>query len=61
MPFEEEINKKLMQIEKEISIIKGILIVSNYDSISNNLEKIFTTDIRRLMWIYLDGKRTQED
>lgn len=59
LSLEEEISKKLIQIEKEISIIKGIFIVSNYNSISNNLEKVFTTNERKLMWIYLDGKKTQ--
>lgn len=61
LSLEEEIRKKLIQIEKEISIIKGISIVSNYDSIANNLGKIFKTDERKLMWIYLDGKRTQDE
>lgn len=61
LSFEEEIRKRLSQIEKEISIIKGIFVVSNYDSIVNNLQKVFTTKDRKLMWIYLDGKKTQYD
>ena len=61
MSLDEETRKKINQIEKEISIIKGILLLSNFELIEKNLEIIFTTNDRKLMWILLDGKKTQDE
>ena len=52
---------KLDKILSELSIIKASLMVSNYDIIEQNLDKIITTDDRKLMWIHLDGKKTQDE
>ena len=61
MSSEKEKNTDFKHIEKEISEIKCILLLSNHDLIEKNLEKLISTNDRKLMWIYLDGEKTQEE
>lgn len=61
MAQKKDVFEKLKSIEMEIRNIKTILTIMNSKLIEIELNKICSTNDRKLMWIHIDGNKTQDE